>query len=88
MCISVNVATILDIVYRLVFSKHLVAVGASHLMTEIDPVARKVVFEENTYNGKCAKSQSRFEAVDPGTKFGFSCQIVCTLSKPNVIILM
>jgi len=43
MCIPVNVATIFDIVYRLVFSKHKVAVGISHLMTEIDPVAKSRV---------------------------------------------
>jgi hypothetical protein len=43
MCVSLNVATIFDIVYRLVFSKHKVAVGISHLMTGIDSVAKSRV---------------------------------------------
>jgi hypothetical protein len=51
MYISVNVATIFDIVYRLVFSKHMVAVGTSHLMTEIDPVAEKLCLKKTNAMG-------------------------------------
>jgi hypothetical protein len=51
MCISVNVATIFDIVYRLVFSKHKIAVGTSHLMTEIDPVAEKPYLKKTNTMG-------------------------------------
>jgi len=51
MCISVNVATIFDIVNRLVFSKHKVAVGTSYLMTEIDPVAEKLCLKKTNTMG-------------------------------------
>jgi len=49
---------------------------------------RKAVFEENEYNGKCTKSPSHFEAVGSSIKPGYSCQIVCTLSKQKVITFM
>ena len=51
MCISVNVATILDTVYRLVFSKHKVAVGTSYLMTETDTVAEKLCLKKTNTIG-------------------------------------
>jgi hypothetical protein len=52
MCISVNVAIILGVVHRLVFSKHKVAVGTSHVMTEIDPVAGKLCLKKTNTSGK------------------------------------
>jgi hypothetical protein len=51
MCISVNVANIFGIVYSHVFSKCKVAVGTSHLMTEIDPIAEKLCFKKTNTMG-------------------------------------
>jgi len=88
MCISVNVATILDIFYGLVFSKHNVALGTSRLMTETDPVAENLCLKKTNTMGNVQNRKSHFEAVDSSVKSGFSCKIVCTISKQKVITFM